>query len=121
MGIETASSDDVAPRRRQSHFSAPREHGGSEQDRRTNLLAELRVQLTSADGRRVYAKLVALLPLGVHASGLDQLDQRLDITDARDVFERYGFFREQCGGDDWERSILVAGRANRTGELGSAL
>ena len=46
----------------------------------------------------------------------DELDERLDVADARDVLERDRMFGEQRRADDRQRGVLVAGRTDGAGE-----
>ena len=57
----------------------------------------------------------------LRADGLEELDEGLDVADARDVLEVDRLLAEQRGGDDRQRGVLVAGRADASGEAVAAL
>ena len=106
--VDAPAPDDVAARRRQFDFAAPREHRPGEQDRRANLLAELRIELVGADGLGVNLERVSRAPAHVGARGRHELDQRLDVADARHVFERDRMLGQQRGAHDRQRGVLVS-------------
>ena len=119
--VDAASADDVAARRGQLDLAAAREQRAREQDRGADLPAERRVELGRPQLLRVDRERVAGRPLGAGADGLDELDERLDVADARDVLEVHRVLAEERRGDDRQRGVLVAGGADAAGERVPAL
>ena len=85
MGVDAPPSDDVAARRRKLDVTASREQRAGEQNRRANLLAQLRIEVRRANRLGVDAQGVARGPGDVHPRRGDELDERLDVADARHV------------------------------------
>src|SRR6185503_9139224 len=121
MRVDAAAADDVAARRRQLDLAAAREERRGQKNRRANLSAQLGVEARRLYGFRMNLKRVALRPRDVDAQGGDELDQRLDVANARHVLERHRVFGEQGRAHDGQRGVLVAGRANRSGQALSTL
>ena len=112
MRVEAAAADHVAARRGELDVPAPREQRRREQDRRADARAQRRVERRRADGFRVDAQRVAAGPFRVRAGGPHEIDERLEIADARDVVEGDRLIGQQRGRDDRQRGVLVAARAN---------
>src|SRR6185503_8396870 len=85
MRVDAAAADDVAARRRQLDLAAAREERRGQKNRRANLSAQLGVEARRLYGFRMNLKRVALRPRDVDAQGGDELDQRLDVANARHV------------------------------------
>ena len=119
--VEAAAADHVAARRRQLDLAAAREQRRGEQDRRANARAQRRVERRRAHRLRVNAQRVAGRPLGLRARGPHELDQRLEVADARHVLERDGLVGEQRGRDDRQGGVLVAARPDGARRAGSRL
>ena len=62
---------------------------------------------------------VAAAPVHVRARRGDELDERLDVANARNVLERDRMLGEERRADDRQRGVLVSRRANGSGELPS--
>jgi hypothetical protein len=60
----------------------------------------------------VDANLVRPGPVGVRADVVQELQHGLDVHDPRHVPERHRLGREQAGGEDRQRTVLVAGCLN---------
>jgi hypothetical protein len=121
VGVEPAPADHVAARRGQRDAPAAPEHRPREEDRASDALGQRAIELARRDRPGVDVEPVALRPFRLHAERLDQLDERLDVADARDVRQRDRVLGEQRGGDDRQRRVLVARRADRAGERAPAL
>ena len=87
MSVESPPSNDVTAGRRQCDLTAPRQHRCGEQNRRADLSTELRIELRGANALGVDQQCVSLLPVGGYPGRANELDQSLDIADARNVFE----------------------------------
>ena len=116
MRVDATAADDVAAGRRKNDLTAAGEERSREQNRRANLSAEHRIQIGRRHGFRVHVQRVPLGPPDVDAGRGDELDQRLDVPDARHVLQEHGLVGEQCGADDGKRGVLVAGRRDRSGK-----
>src|SRR5207237_8744940 len=79
-------------------------------------IQSLRPNLLGVNVKRVSAR-----PFDRRADRFDQLDERLDVADARHVVEVNRLVREKRGGDDRQRRVLVSGRANGALQLGATL
>jgi hypothetical protein len=119
--VEPPPADHVAPRRRQRDAAAPAEDRAREEDRAADALGERAVEALGLDGPRVYAHGVPRRPGDLDAERRDQVDERLEVADARDVLERDRLVGEERGGDDREGRVLVARRADRARERATAL
>src|SRR5205823_1712232 len=64
----------------------------------------------------VDAEHVAPVPRDLDAERAHELDERLDVADARDVLEHHRLVREQRAGDDGQRRVLVPGGSDGPGE-----
>src|SRR5207237_2276067 len=64
---------------------------------------------------------VVVGPVAADALGHQQLDHGLDVPDARQVAQCDGTVGEESRGEDWQRGVLVAGRANGALEPVSAV
>ena len=73
------------------------------------------------DVLRVHAHLVLARPLDLGAEVAEQLDHRLDVADPRHVRELHRLVGEQARGEDRQRAVLVAGRAEPPVERAAAL
>jgi hypothetical protein len=107
--VETPAPDHVAARGRERDHAGAREERRREQDGGTDALAELGVERIAADGTRRDQERVRTGPLCGRPRLADELEQALDIADARHVLERDGLLGEEGGADDRERGVLVAG------------
>ncbi len=113
MRIDAPPSDDVAARRRQRHATEPRQHRPGEQNRRTNLLAERRIERPRFGCARVHLDRVRTMPLNRRANVLQQLEQRLDVANAGNVVDATGTVGEQGRRENRKGRVLVAGGADR--------
>jgi len=114
--VDPPAPDDVATGRRKSDRAASREQRPGEKDRGTDPGAEFRVQRARLYDLRLDRKRIARRPLGGDAQRANQLDERLDVANVRDVLEYDLLIGEQRGRDDGQRSVLVAGRMDRAGK-----
>src|SRR6185437_12202351 len=114
--VDPPATDDIPSRRRQRDGAAACEQRTSEEDRRANARAELRVERARLYDLRLDHERVARGPFGGDAERAYQLDERLDVANVRDVLEGDLLIGEKRGGDDRQRGVLVAGRMNRAGE-----
>ena len=78
--------------------------------------AELRIEIRRAHRLRVNAQRVRPRPFEHRAGRLHQLDERLDVANARDVLEQDRVFGEQRRANDRQRGVLVARGADRARE-----
>jgi uncharacterized protein YoxC len=114
--VDAPATDDVAARRRKRNGAASREQRAGEKDRGTDPRAELRVQRARLYDFCLYQKRIARGPFGGDAQRANQLDERLDVANVRDVLEYDLLIGEERGRDDGQRSVLVAGRMDRAGK-----
>ena len=120
--VDTTASDDVAARRRQLDVrrSARAAAPASRIDARI-FRHSSGSRFADSTVLRVNAQRVALGPLDVDADRRDQLDERLDVANARHVFEDDRMLGEQRRADDRQRGVLVARRPDGAGQLLSSL
>jgi hypothetical protein len=120
VGIQAAPADHVAARRGQQRGAEAREQRAGDQERGADPLGEIRVDvgLVHVGG----AQLDGVLAVAGHADAEvgEQLDQRLRVTDARDVVQDDRLGRQQRGGDQREGGILVAGGHDGSAERSPA-
>jgi len=119
--VHATAADDVTARRGQDDFTTACEQRPSEEDRRADLLAQVRVELRDAECLGVDGQRISAGPLGTGSDGLEQQDQRLDVLDTRNVGEVDRLVAEERGRDDRQRRVLVARGADASGETGPAL
>ena len=100
VGVEAAASDDVAAGWRDDRATEPREERTGEEERGSDLAAELRIERCLRHVARVDDDLVRRGPRRVGAHVDEQLDHRLDVADPRDVRQRHRFGGEDGGGED---------------------
>ena len=120
VGIESTASDHVAPRRREGHSPGAGEERRSEQDRGADALAEFRIERVPTDRLGGDHERVRAGPLRGGPGLPHELQQALDVADARNVLERDRLVGEERGADDGQRGVLVSGGANGTGEASAA-
>ena len=92
-----------------------------EQERASDPVGELLVDLGLRDAGSVDAHLVLALPLGLGADVGEQREHRVHVTDPRDVPEHDGLVGQQARGEDRQGSVLVPGGADAPAERASPL
>ena len=115
--VDSTAANDVPARGWKLDVSASREQRTSEQNGSTNSSTELGVEIRGPYRLGVDVQRVLARPAHVDARRRDQLDERFDVTDARDVFERDRMFGEQRRTDDGQRGVFVSGWTDGAGEL----
>ena len=118
--IEPAAPDHVAAGGRHRHPPEAGQERAGEQERRTDLPAEIGVEIGLDDPARIDPDLVRPGPLGVCADVDEKLDHRPDVADARHVREAHLFRGEQARREDRKRGVLVACRADGAAERPTA-
>ena len=118
--IQPPAPDHVAARRWHPYAPEARQERAGEQERRTDLPAEIGVEVGLVDAARIDPYLVRPGPLGVRADVDEELDHRPDVADPRNVREAHLLRGEQARGEDGERGVLVARRADGAAERATA-
>jgi hypothetical protein len=98
----------VASRRCKAGASPPGEQRPEEQDRSPETTDERRVRLVLADLPTANAQRRRPHALNRRTEIHEQANHDLDVADSRDVAEHAFFRREQAGGQQRERAVLVA-------------
>ena len=122
VGVQTAAPDEIASGVRELARTQPGEHGAREQHRSANAAGQIRI----GDRLRIHARGIEFeharrCPAALDAETAEEVEQRLDVGDARDVLEPHRLAREERGGENREGGVLVAGRREYAAQLVSAL
>ena len=120
VGVEPAAADDVTAWRRKGCLPAADEERRGEEDRAADSLAHLEIEGARGDRAGVHLQRVGRGPSGLRSGGRDELDQDLDVPDARHIQQRDWVLRKERCSDDWKRRVLVAGRADGAAERAAA-
>lgn len=111
----------TSPPRRQGDLATTRQHRSGKQDGGTDAGAEIGIEIGGAQLARLDFELVPSQPTHFCTDRLDQLHQRLDITDTRHIAELDTLIGQKRCGDDRQCSILVATRFDLSRQLEAAL
>ena len=120
--VDATPADHVAARRRQRDLAAAREQRAGQQDRRANLLAQRRDR-ASPTARSSRGCAACSARSSSRRRPVDAISSTsVSMSRMRGTFSRMtGMLGEQRRADDRQRGVLVAGRANGSGELLSSL
>src|SRR5450759_823481 len=121
VGVEPSASDHVAAGWWQRHVSAAREKGRGEKDRRSDLGAQHRIEIGRTQFLGEDIERVPPNPFHGGADRANELDERLDVTDPRNVLQMYFVLRKKRRGHNRQRGVLVSGRPNRATEGSASL
>jgi len=112
--VDAPPADDVASGRGHDGLAAPSEQRPGKEDRGSDFTAEILVELVRRDLSSVDAHVVRPDPVRVRPDVAQEGEHRIHVPDTRDVLEVDGLVREQAAGQDRQRRVLVAGRADVT-------
>ena len=123
VGVYATASDDIATGRRQMDFATAGQKRCGEQDRGADFLAKLGVQGRSlyGFGAQVKRMWVMFVPCGFCTDGTNQIDERLDIANARDVVQRDFAWTQQRRRHDGQGRVLVSCRPDGAVQFVSSL
>ena len=121
VGVEAAAADEVAARRRHAGLAEARQQRPGEQERGADLLRELLVDRDVGDRRCAEPEAVVGDPVDLDPEPLEQRDLGLGIADPRHPVQEQLLLRQQAGGEDRQRRVLVAGDGELAGERHAAL
>ena len=118
--VQPPSTDHVTAGRRQRDRPGAREERRGEEDRGADAHAELWIEAVPAHRGGGDHERTGGGPLGGRTRLPDQLDQALDVADARHVLERDRLVGEERGAEDRERGVLIPGGPDRAAQLAAA-
>ena len=114
MGVHSSPTDDVTAGRRQLDPTKAGKQGPGQEQRRTNARGELPLDSTRRHLRGIDRHAVVAKPRNRRPQGLNDLEQRDDVTDSGYVIEGNRLIGQQGRGQTWQGSVLVASRADAT-------
>lgn len=122
VGIQAPAADDVSPRRRHHRATEPGQEGPSQEeggpDARCLGAVELGLRRCAGGAQR---QLVGSPPFHVDPEARQELDQRLDVADPRNVGDEHLFAGEKGSGNYRQGAVLVAGRHDGAAQRYSAV
>ena len=105
--VDTTTPDHVATGRGQNHMSTTGQERTGQENRRTNLGAQVGVELVGSDVLGTDDEGIPLAPLGLCPHRLQELDEDLGVANSRHVLERHFMLSEEGRGDNGERGVLL--------------
>ena len=122
VGIEPPAADDVASRRGHLGVAEAGEQRPGEQERRPDAGRMLAIdRRLGVDVGRAEADLVVIAPVDRDPEAAQDAQHRLDVADARDVAHDDLLGRQDRGGENRQRAVLVTGGNNRAAERHAAV
>ena len=121
VGVDAPPSDPVAAGSGQRDPAGPGEQARRQQHRAAELGHHGRIGVAGLEPARVEPHRARLLHGDAHAQVAQPFEQRGHVADARDVVDDHLAPREQAGGEDGQRLVLVAGRGDRPAQGMAAL
>jgi hypothetical protein len=109
VSVQSPPADHVATRRRHDRLALPRQQRPREQDRGSDPVAELLVELVLRDGARVEPDLPHAYVLYFDAEVGYEIEHGLHVSDRRDVRKQHRLVGEQAGCHDRQGRVLVPG------------
>jgi hypothetical protein len=117
MRVDAATSNHVSAWWRELDLAATRQERRRKKNRRADLPAQYRIEVRWVQRTCVDVKRVAPAPSHLGTDGSDELDERFDVANPRDVFKRDWLVREQRRADDRQSGVLVSRGADCSREL----
>ena len=109
MGVQATAADHVTSRRREQDAPKARQQRTGQQNGSADALGECAGGTDLVDAAGIHGDGVGRVPGHVRPQGVKDFRQRLDVLDARDVFQGDGLGPQKGGGEGGKSCVLIAG------------